>query len=80
MEPALISPAKALILGLPSVILSVIIPLAGIGIFFYIMIRRIAPLLKSAPDHRFNRIFDRVIKVIKIWLLQIGRASCRERV
>jgi len=70
METALISPAKALILGLPAVIFSVVIPLAGIGIFIYIMIRRMAPIIKSAPDHRFNRIFDRVIKVIKIWLLQ----------
>ena len=70
MEPALISQAKALIFGLPSMIFSVIIPLAGIGIFFYIMIRRIAPLVKSAPDYRFNRIFERVVKLIKIWLLQ----------
>ncbi|MBT8357838.1 MAG: 4Fe-4S dicluster domain-containing protein [Deltaproteobacteria bacterium] len=70
MEPALISPAKALIFGLPSMIFSVIIPLAGIGIFIYIMIRRIAPLVKSAPDYRFNRIFERVVKLIKIWLLQ----------
>ncbi|MBW2563512.1 MAG: (Fe-S)-binding protein [Deltaproteobacteria bacterium] len=70
METALISPAKALILGVPSVIFSVIIPLAGIGIFIYIMMRRIAPIINASPDHRFNRISDRIIKLIKIWLFQ----------
>ncbi len=70
METALISPAKALILGVPSVIFSVIIPLAGISIFIYIMMRRIAPMVKAAPDYRFSRIFDRIIKLIKIWLFQ----------
>ena len=70
METALISPAKALILGIPSVIFSVIIPLAGIGIFIYIMMRRIAPIVKALPDHRFNRISDRIINLIKIFLFQ----------
>ncbi|MBW1821710.1 MAG: electron transfer flavoprotein, partial [Deltaproteobacteria bacterium] len=70
METALISPAKALILGVPSVIFSVIIPLVGISIFIYIMMRRIAPIVKASPDHRFNHIFDRIIKLIKIWLFQ----------
>ena len=70
METALISPAKALILGVPSVILSVIIPLAGIGIFIYIMMRRIAPIVKAAPDYRFNSISDRIINLIKIFLFQ----------
>jgi Fe-S oxidoreductase len=70
MEPVLISPAKALILGLPSVIFSVIIPLSGICIFIYIIMRRMAPIVKASPDHRFNRISDRIIKLIKIWLFQ----------
>ncbi len=70
MQPALISPAKAALLGLPAMIFSVIIPLAGLGIFIYIMIRRIAPIIKSAPDYRFNRISERIIKLLKIWLIQ----------
>jgi Fe-S oxidoreductase len=70
METALISPAKGLILGVPSVIFSVIIPLIGIGIFIYIMIRRMAPIVKASPDYRFNRISHRIIKLIKIWLFQ----------
>jgi len=32
--------------------------------------RRIAPLLKAAPDHRFDRIPERIKNVIKLWLGQ----------
>ncbi len=70
METALISPAKASFLGIPTVIFSIIIPLAGIGIFAYIIMRRIAPLLKAAPDHRFDRIPERIKNVINLWLVQ----------
>ena len=70
METALISPAKASFLGIPTVVFSIIIPLAGIGIFAYIIIRRIAPLLKAAPDHRFDRIPERIKNVINLWLVQ----------
>ena len=70
METALISPAKASFLGIPTVVFSIIIPLAGIGIFVYIIMRRIAPLLKAAPDHRFDRIPERIKNVIKLWLGQ----------
>lgn len=70
METALISPAKASFLGIPTVVFSIIIPLAGIGIFAYIIMRRIAPLLKAAPDHRFDRIPERIKNVIKLWLGQ----------
>lgn len=70
METALISPAKASFLGIPTVVFSIIIPLAGIGIFAYIIMRRIAPLLKAAPDPRFDRIPERIKNVIKLWLGQ----------
>jgi len=70
METALISPAKASFLGIPTVVFSIIIPLAGIGIFAYIIMRRIAPLLKAAPDHRFDHIPERIKNVIKLWLGQ----------
>jgi len=70
MESALISPAKASVLGIPTVVLSVIIPLIGIALFAYIMFRRIEPLMKAAPDHRLNRITDRIIQLLKIWLIQ----------
>jgi Fe-S oxidoreductase len=70
MQPALISPASAFFLGIPAVIIYILIPLIGIGAFAYIMKRRIEPLLKAAPDRRFNRYAERVRAVIKIWLAQ----------
>ncbi|MEE8480882.1 MAG: (Fe-S)-binding protein [Desulfobacterales bacterium] len=70
METALISPAKASFLGIPTVVFSIIIPLAGIGIFAYIIMRRIAPLLKAAPDHRFDRIPERIKNTFKLWFGQ----------
>jgi len=70
MVTALISPAKASFLGIPTVVFSIIIPLAGIGIFAYIIMRRIAPLLKAAPDHRFDHIPERIKNVIKLWFGQ----------
>jgi len=70
MQPALVSPASASFLGIPAVFIYILIPLIGIGVFAYIMRRRIEPLLKAAPDHRFNRYPERVRAVLKIWLAQ----------
>ena len=70
MEPALISPASATILGIPAYIIYVLIPLIGVGTFAYIIFRRLTPLLRAAPDDRFNRIPERIRSVIKIWLGQ----------
>ena len=70
METALISPAKALFFGIPATIFSILIPVAGIVLFAYIMHRRFLPLLNAQPDHRFNRIPERVVNLLKIWLFQ----------
>ena len=70
MESALISPASATILGIPAQIIYILIPLIGAGIFAYIIGRRVAPLLKGAPDERFNRFPERIKSVLKIWLAQ----------
>jgi len=70
MENAFISPADASVIGIPAVIFSVLIPLMGIAIFAYIINKRIAPLLKAAPDHRLDRISERIIQTLKIWLVQ----------
>ena len=70
MQPALISPASSSFLGIPANIIYILIPLAGVGIFAYILFKRIAPLLKAAPDDRFNRFADRIGSVLKIWLAQ----------
>ncbi|TFG44526.1 MAG: (Fe-S)-binding protein [Syntrophobacterales bacterium] len=70
MEPALISPASATLAGIPAKILFILIPLAGIGIFTWIIRRRIEPLLQAAPDDRFQCIPKRIRAVLKIWLGQ----------
>ena len=70
MESALISPASASFLGIPAIIIYILIPLMGIGIFAYILYRRLVPLLKAAPDDRFNRLGERIKNVLKIWLGQ----------
>ena len=70
METALIAPANYSILGIPTVIFSFLIPIVGVGLFAYIMAIRIAPLVLAAPDLRFNRLGERIVNVVRIWLLQ----------
>ncbi|MGD9243274.1 MAG: electron transfer flavoprotein, partial [Desulfobacterales bacterium] len=70
MESVLISPSKALYFGLPGQVLFILIPLIGIGIFSYIMIRRIGPLLIASADPRFDRVRERIGRVFKFWLGQ----------
>ncbi|MEX1351868.1 MAG: electron transfer flavoprotein, partial [Desulfobacterales bacterium] len=70
MQPALISPASASFLGIPLNIIYILIPLVGIGAFAYIIYKRIEPLLKAAPDERFNRFAERILSVLRIWLAQ----------
>jgi len=47
-----------------------IIPLLGIACFAYIMAKRVAPLLQSAPDFRFDQISIRLTRSLKYWLGQ----------
>ena len=70
METALISPAKAWFLFLPTWIFSFIIPVVGVAVFTYLIALRLAPLVRSAPDRRFDRLGDRLRQVLKIWLAQ----------
>jgi Fe-S oxidoreductase len=65
MDAALISPAEATVLGIPTVIFSLIIPLVGVGIFTYIIALRLKPLVKACPDPRLNRPAARFFKMIK---------------
>ena len=46
MENALIAPAKYFFLFIPTVVFSILIPIAGIAVFSYIMAIRMAPLVK----------------------------------
>ena len=70
MQPALISPASSSIIGIPTNIIYILIPLIGVGIFAYIIFKRLTPLFKAAPDNRFDRFADRIQSVLKIWLAQ----------
>ncbi len=70
MEYALIAPAKASFLGIPTVIFSVLIPVIGVALFTYIMAKRVAPLIFANPDFRFNRIQERALALLKFWLAQ----------
>ncbi len=70
METALISPAKASVIGIPTVIFSFLIPVIGVAVFTFIIAKRLAPIVKAAPDNRFDRIPERIVNVIKIWLGQ----------
>jgi len=64
------SPATALVAGIPARFLFVLIPVAGLLAFAWIMWRRIIPLLKAAPDPRMGQIGQRLFLVLKIWLAQ----------
>jgi Fe-S oxidoreductase len=71
MEPVLISPANFVVLGfIPTFLFSLLIPIVGVAIFAYIMAKRLAPLVKAAPDFRFDRIPERLKKVARLWLAQ----------
>jgi len=70
MENALIAPAKYFFLFMPTVVFSILIPLVGVAVFAYIMAIRLAPLVKAAPDSRVDRIPQRIVNVVKIWLGQ----------
>jgi Fe-S oxidoreductase/diacylglycerol kinase len=55
---------------MPAKVLFLLIPLLGLLCFAWIVARRVAPLLRAAPDPRFQRIPERVLLVLKLWLAQ----------
>ncbi|MBI1751666.1 MAG: (Fe-S)-binding protein [Acidobacteria bacterium] len=64
------SPATASLAGVPARLLFLLIPLVGAACFAWMMVRRMAPLMKAAPDARFDNIGERTILVLKVWLAQ----------
>ena len=66
MQTVLIPPAQATFLGIPTMIFSLLIPVVGVAVFTYIMAKRLAPLVKSQADPRFDRIPERIVKLLKI--------------
>lgn len=69
----LISPAHYKFLGFfPGAILSFLYVVVGIGLFAFIMAKRIAPLVLAKPDNsRFSDIPARIMNLLTIWLGQI---------
>ncbi len=70
MKIELISPAKASFFGFPALVLWWIIPLAGIGVFLYILYRRFLPMRKAASDFRKNRLTQRLWATARYALAQ----------
>ncbi len=69
---SIIGPASFKLFGIfPFIIISFILPIIGIGLFTYIMARRIAPLVRANPDNRFDSWGQRVKNLFLIWLGQI---------
>ncbi|MBU1194272.1 MAG: (Fe-S)-binding protein [Proteobacteria bacterium] len=72
MTPSIIGPASYKLFGFfPTWILAFVLPVIGIGLFTYIMARRIAPLIRANPDNRFDQIGLRVKNLIIVWLGQV---------
>jgi Fe-S oxidoreductase len=55
---------------IPAAVFALAIPLTGIALFTYIMALRAAPLVRAAPDPRWDRIPARLTQLVRIWLLQ----------
>jgi len=69
--PPLIPPSQYFILGFfPTILFSFLIPVAGVALFTFIIAKRLAPLVKAAPDNRFDNIPQRIFNLLKIWLIQ----------
>lgn len=69
----LVSPAHYKFFGIvPGALLSLLYLVAGVGIFAFVMWKRIAPLLKAKPDNsRFSDMPARLGNIISVWLGQV---------
>jgi len=64
------SPAQATYWLISGRILFLIIPLLGVTCSTYIMVKRMVPLLRSAPDSRLDHISVRLMRILQFWLGQ----------
>ncbi len=64
-------PAQFVFLGIKTQFFSILIPVAALVLFTYIMNKRLAPLLQAAGDDRFNQFTERLARIWSLWLLQI---------
>jgi Fe-S oxidoreductase len=70
MEPVIIPPASYTILGIPLLLLYIIIPIIGIALFTFIIAQRLQPLIKAAPDNRFDQLGLRLFNMFKYAVAQ----------
>jgi len=70
MNTPLISPARSIIWGIPSLSINIAILAIGLLFFTYIVIRRVVPLIKANPDYRTDRVELRLTNVFKLWFCQ----------
>ncbi len=69
---SILGPASFKLFGFfPTIIFSFLLPIVGVGLFTYIMARRLAPLVRANPDHRFSDIPIRIKHLVVVWLGQI---------
>ncbi|MBZ5569355.1 MAG: (Fe-S)-binding protein [Acidobacteriia bacterium] len=64
------SPAQATYWLVPGHIVFLLIHLLGLACFAYVVTRRMAPLMRGARDHRFDRPWTRLERVLQYWLGQ----------
>ncbi len=57
-------------LGMPVFTLTLVIQLLGLACFAYIVVKRLAPLVRGERDFRFDRPLLRVQRVVKFWFGQ----------
>ena len=65
MNSVLIAPAKAFFLGIPMALFSFLLPVVGVTLFVYIIVRRLAPMLRAAPDPRLGHPKERFLRMLK---------------
>jgi Fe-S oxidoreductase len=70
MDAALIPPASYVVMYIPLILFSFLIPMTGVAVFTYIIAKRLAPLVKAAPDYRFDNVVARLKQLFFIWLAQ----------
>jgi Fe-S oxidoreductase len=70
MVEALHSPAQATYWLIPGHVLFMIVPILGVACFTFIVVKRLRPLFRGAPDFRLDHIPLRFMKVLQFWLGQ----------
>lgn len=70
MNFALVPPAAGTFLFIPAFIIYTLIPVAGITLFLYMIVMRLKPLILAQPDAPVGQIPQRLIQLLKVWLLQ----------